>query len=82
MNRRRRTGVGGIGPAPAQVMKRPSLPDWVQWLAQDADGTWWGYEAEPLQRDGGWYENEVGRYVRLAQGDPNPRWQQTLSRRR
>jgi hypothetical protein len=22
------------------------LPAWVQWLAQDSDGTWWAYEAE------------------------------------
>jgi hypothetical protein len=36
------------------------VPAWVAWLAQDADGAWWGYEAEPNQQDRGWYENEVG----------------------
>jgi hypothetical protein len=35
------------------------LPDWAEWLAQDADGAWWAFEAEPNQHDRGWYENEV-----------------------
>ena len=57
-------------------------PDWVRWLAQDADGTWWGYEVEPLQHHIGWYENEVGRYVRLDKTAPNPDWREALVRRR
>ena len=56
-------------------------PEWVAWLAQDADGSWWGFEAEPNQYHHGWYENEVGRRVRLAQASPNPRWQESLRRR-
>jgi len=56
------------------------VPDWVRWLAQDADGTWWGYEAEPNQQDYGWYENEVGRIVRLGQAYPPPDWEATLTR--
>ncbi len=58
------------------------LPDWVDWLAQDADGCWWGYEVEPLERDHGWYENEVGRNVRWKQAEPSPRWRNTLRRRK
>lgn len=61
-------------------MNTASLPAWVRWLAQDADGSWWGYEVEPLQRDHGWYENELGRYVRLHREAANPRWEQTLRR--
>ena len=57
------------------------LPAWVQWLAQDADGSWWGYEAEPNQADHGWYENEVGRCRRLTAGPANPRWRNSLRRR-
>lgn len=41
-------------------------PDWVRWIAQDSSGEWWGYSVEPLRNDSGWYENEVGRCVRLA----------------
>lgn len=55
-------------------------PAWVNWLAQDADGSWWGYEAEPHQAHQGWYENEVGRSLRLGQAAANPDWATTLIR--
>lgn len=54
------------------------IPAWVCWIAQDRDGAWWGYQAEPLQNHHGWYENEVGRTIRLASGTPNEQWQDTL----
>jgi hypothetical protein len=56
------------------------LPDWVAWIAQDADGAWWGYEVEPLQHDNGWYENEVGRNIKLVSTDIKSTWQDTLKR--
>lgn len=56
-------------------------PEWVRWLAQDADGGWWGYEAEPNLADGCWYENEVGRVVALGRGAANPEWRRSLRRR-
>jgi len=57
------------------------LPEWTRWLAQDADGTWWGYEADPNQQDHGWYENEVGRIQRLGKTAPPDDWEVTLTRR-
>jgi len=42
------------------------LPDWINWVAQDGDGYWWGYSVEPLRNDTGWYENEVGEHVCLG----------------
>ena len=42
------------------------IPEWVNWIAQDADGAWWGYQVETLEYHCGWYENEVGRSRRLA----------------
>jgi hypothetical protein len=54
------------------------LPEWVQWLTQDADGTWWGYEVEPLQKHDGWYENEVGRCIRVQSSPPNSDWQNAI----
>ena len=51
-----------------------ALPEWVRYLAQDADGTWWGYEAHPNRHETGWYENEVGRCLRLGRGAPRPDW--------
>jgi hypothetical protein len=61
------------------------LPSWIHWLAQDADGVWWGFEVEPLQADHSWYENEVGHYLRLkpqlGSGKANPQWRNSLHRR-
>jgi hypothetical protein len=54
------------------------LPAWVRWIAQDADGTWWGYEHEPNQGDRGWYENEVGSSIRLKKDPANPHWSQAI----
>lgn len=63
-------------------MHRPNdnLPGWVCWIAQDADGAWWGYEHSPNRGDTGWYENEVGRIVRLGDGLPPAHWELTLAR--
>ncbi len=55
-----------------------SLPDWVKWKAQDADGAWWGYSVEPLEFSNGWYENEVGQRIKLAQSNKNPDWKNSL----
>ena len=54
------------------------LPDWVNWIAQDANGCWWGYEVEPLQFDQGWYENEIGRRIRVKNDHPNTDWVNTI----
>ena len=56
------------------------IPDWVRWLAQDADGRWWGYEVEPLEHMSGWYENEIGRNILLAQGTATANWRDKLLR--
>lgn len=56
------------------------IPDWADWIAQDADGSWWAFEHEPNEYDRGWYENEVGRSQRLGQAAPNPRWRASLRR--
>ena len=56
------------------------LPVWVRWLAQDANGSWWGYEHEPNQGDSGWYENEVGASIKLIDERPNPGWREALIR--
>ena len=53
------------------------IPEWVNWMAQDSNGVWWGYSVEPLRNDNGWYENEVGRYVRLGVDNAND-WQRSL----
>jgi hypothetical protein len=54
------------------------IPRWVRWMAQDADGAWWGYEVEPHQHNQGWYENELGRCVCIKKESPNRNWQHSL----
>jgi hypothetical protein len=70
-----------LKPADIPAFAPESLPAWISWLAQDASGAWWGYEHEPNPSDECWYENEVGRYVKLGQTAPNPAWRSTLTRR-
>jgi len=54
--------------------------EWVCWIAQDADGIWWGYQVEPNLSRQSWYENEVGRSVRLGKGGVDLDWVLTLKR--
>lgn len=61
-------------------MTPDKVPEWVNWIAQDADGALWGYEAEPNRQHNGWYENEVGRIVKLGMGEPPADWTATLTR--
>lgn len=53
-------------------------PAWVRWVAQDEDGAWWGYQVEPLRHDHGWYENEVGRCIKLAHEVTGANWADSL----
>lgn len=57
-----------------------NAPPWVRWVAQDSSGVWWGYSVEPLRNDNGWYENEVGRCIRLGVTVPQD-WAHSLCRR-
>ena len=61
-------------------MSLNEIPSWVNWIAQDADGAWWGYSVEPLQYDQGWYENEVGKRLKLGHTEPNKDWRNSLQR--
>jgi len=56
------------------------IPSWVCWIAQDEDGTWWGYQVEPNLSHQSWYENEVGNSARLGKGVRNSDWLSTLKR--
>lgn len=62
------------------MMKITNLPDWIRYIAQDADGQWWGYEVEPNLSDISWYENEVGKFIQLHKEAPVKDWQNTIIR--
>lgn len=64
-------------PAPPTELIQ-NLPSWARFIAQDADGSWWAYEVEPLRFDKGWYENELGRRFRLGQSENNHSWEVSL----
>ncbi|MDH5190510.1 MAG: hypothetical protein OEW89_04600 [Gammaproteobacteria bacterium] len=55
------------------------IPSGISWIAQDSSGVWWGYTVEPLRNDTGWYENEVGEYVRLGKTEVSD-WENSLQR--
>lgn len=57
---------------------KPSFPTWAKYIAQDPDGSWWAYEAEPHIHDNGWYENEIGRVTKFKSELPNAQWASTL----
>lgn len=63
--------------ATAEAGRALPRPGWVRWIAQDANGDWWGYSVEPLRNDSGWYENEVGCYVRLGRSAADG-WERSL----
>jgi len=53
-------------------------PEWAQWAAQDADGEWWWYEAEPIRYVASWARH-VGRRDRIEELEH--RWRDTLEKR-
>lgn len=56
----------------------PPLPEGIVWLAQDARGTWWGFERKPVPTGNGWSEDAYSSFVKVSQGDPNPDWRASL----
>lgn len=60
------------------TISRPDLPRWAQYIAQDADGQWWAYETEPNLSHISWYENEVGRILKIEHTESDRNWKQNL----
>ena len=59
------------------------LPNWVKWVAQDENGSWWGFSVEPLEHFSGWYENEVGDFILLLKPQGKTtiiQWRDTLTK--
>lgn len=52
----------------------------INWVAQDPDGTWWGFENKPFPTLHGWSESGRGRQVKLKQAEPNTEWRATRQR--
>lgn len=53
-------------------MNKPNwedAPKWANWLAMDANGTWWWYEAEPYI---GWQSQSVTVYEQCSDEPSDP----------
>jgi len=59
-------------------MRLSEIPEWVCWLAQDADGSRWGFQVEPNQSHQSWYENEVGLSIFLRKEEVSSNWEGSL----
>lgn len=58
----------------------PPIPAEIHWVAQDATGTWWGFEHRPHAGGSGWREMELSSFVKLGRGRPNPNWRGSLQK--
>lgn len=65
-----RARSGGGQPIPAEI----------HWVAQDAAGTWWGFEHRPHAGGSGWREMDMSSFVKLGRGRPNPNWRASLQK--
>lgn len=52
----------------------------IRWVAQDASGTWWGFESEPSRTEEGWQPAAGRPAIRLKQGSVERRWSDSLRR--
>jgi len=54
------------------------IPDWANWIAQDADGEWVAHASEPSVGYSCW--NSMRKYQVIAAGKPPADWTKTLQR--
>lgn len=64
--------------------KIEELPEWANWVAQDACGVWYCYEKKPIAYDSEVFDTpavgEAGEYEFIVNGQPNASWRDTLQR--
>lgn len=58
----------------------PPIPAEIHWVAQDATGTWWGFEHRPHPGGSGWREMDMSSFVKLGRGRPNAQWRASLQK--
>lgn len=50
----------------------------INWVAQDQNGVWWGFEQQPVPDSAGWSNFQDTMKLKLKQEPPNPGWRETL----
>jgi len=64
-----------------KILINVSLPGWVKWRAQDADGMWYGYDYPPaIYEDTMVWDKLDSEEVFLCKGVPTKNWRKTLKR--
>lgn len=65
---------------PVQLSNKPAANSdkAINWVAQDGDGIWWGFEREPIAGSVGWSSFQDTMQLKLKQETPNPDWEKTL----
>ena len=58
----------------------PSGSKAINWVAQDKNGVWWGFEQQPVAESAGWSNFQDTMKLKLKQETPNPEWRETLSK--
>jgi hypothetical protein len=58
----------------------PVTHEAIKWVAQDAEGIWWGFEHEPEADDKGWTSIKFTNYIRIGKGPTTPAWKQSLKK--
>lgn len=54
----------------------------VNWICQDADGEWWGFQDKPVIVDYTWIPSNPGSYWEMIERkEPNSKWKETLTKR-
>jgi hypothetical protein len=56
-------------------------PDWAQWLAMDADGTWFWFEVEPILTFAGFLPCDVNYGPKKRQHAGRTHFSETLEKR-
>mgnify|MGYP001028545398 CR=1 FL=1 len=64
-----------------ETQPRPSAPadsKAINWVAQDENGVWWGFERQPVADTAGWSNFQDTMKLKLKSDSPNPEWRETL----
>lgn len=54
-------------------------PEWANWIAQDANGSWWYFEYEPSAIGCWWWSDVDGKFELVRKDAHNPNWRSTLA---
>ena len=52
----------------------------LNWIAQNENGVWWGFEIEPIVGTEGWENQQNGMKVMLKEEGSNENWKETLQK--